>query len=283
MVWFRKPKYTVASPPARKEMPDGLWTRCEDCKEIIYNKELEENLKVCPKCNHHLRIGARERISLLIDEGSFQERDRDMASTDPLNFRGVRSYKDKLNEDQRKTGLIEAVITGEGYLHSHHLIIAVTDCNFIMGTMGSVVGEKITRAIEQAVEKRLPFLSVSGSGGGARMYEGMLSLMQMAKTSAAVAKLNDEGLIFVSVLTDPTMAGVAASYASLGDIIIAEPGALIGFAGARVIEETIKESLPKGFQRAEFLLEHGFIDMIVPRRELKDRIAKILSFFQEHH
>jgi len=281
MVWFRKPKYTIVDPPIKKEMPDGLWTRCEDCGEIIYNKELEENLKVCPKCNYHFRIGAWERISFLLDEGSFREYDRNMASVDPLNFQGVISYKDKLNEEQKKTGLIEAAVTGEGCLQGHHLVIAVTDSNFIMGSMGSVVGEKITRAVEQAIEKGLPFFSISGSGGGARMYEGMFSLMQMAKTSAAIAKLSGEGLLFISLLTDPTMGGVAASFASLGDIIIAEQKALIGFAGPRVIRETIRESLPEGFQRAEFLLEHGLIDMIVPRKELKEKMANMLSFFEE--
>jgi len=281
MVWFRKPKYTIVGPPIKKEIPDGLWTRCGDCEEIIYNKELEENLKVCPKCNYHFRIGARERISFLLDEGSFREYDRNMTSVDPLNFQGVVSYKDKLSEEQKKTGLVEAAVTGEGRLLGHDLIIAVTDSNFIMGSMGSVVGEKITRAIEKAMEKGLPFFSVSGSGGGARMYEGMFSLMQMAKTSAAIAKLSEEGLLFISLLTDPTMGGVAASFASLGDIIIAEPKALIGFAGPRVIRETIRESLPEGFQRAEFLLEHGLIDMIVPRKELQEKMANILSFFEE--
>jgi len=262
-------------------MPSGLWTRCRDCGEIIYNKELEENLKVCPKCDYHFRIGARERISFLLDEGSFQEYDRNMSSVDPLKFQGVISYEEKLREEQKKTGLIEAVITGEGYLQGHHLIVAVTDANFIMGSMGSVVGEKITRAIEQAIEKRLPFLSISGSGGGARMYEGMFSLMQMAKTCAAIAKLAEERLFFISLLTDPTMGGVAASYASLGDIIIAEPKALIGFAGPRVIKETIRESLPNGFQRAEFLLKHGLIDMIIPRKDLKERLATIISFLEK--
>lgn len=281
MVWFRKPKYTVAGPPAKKEIPDGLWTRCKDCEEIIYNKELEENLKVCPKCNYHFRTGARERISLLLDEGSFQEYDRNMTSVDPLNFQGVVSYKDKLSEEQKKTGLIEAVITGEGSLCAHRLIIAVTDCGFIMGSMGSVVGEKIARAIERAIEKKLPFLSVSGSGGGARMYEGMFSLMQMAKTCAAIARLAEEKLLFVSLLTDPTMGGVAASFASLGDILIAEPRALIGFAGPRVIRETIRESLPEGFQKAEFLLEHGLIDIIVSRKKLKEKLANIFSFSEE--
>jgi acetyl-CoA carboxylase carboxyl transferase subunit beta len=204
-----------------------------------------------------------------------------MASVDPLNFQGVISYKDKLSEEQKKTGLVEAVVTGEGCLQGHNLVIAVTDSNFIMGSMGSVVGEKIARAVEQAIEKGLPFFSISGSGGGARMYEGMFSLMQMAKTSAVIAKLSEAGLLFISLLTDPTMGGVAASFASLGDIIIAEPKALIGFAGPRVIRETIRESLPEGFQRAEFLLEHGLIDMIVSRKELKEKVANILSFFEE--
>ena len=279
MVWFRKPKYTVVGPPVKKEIPDGLWTRCKDCGDIIYNKELEENLKVCPKCNYHFRIGARERISFLLDAGSFHEYDRDMTSVDPLDFQGVIAYKDKLSEEQKKTGLTEAVVTGEGCLQGHYLVIAVTDCNFIMGSMGSVVGEKITRAAEQAIEKKLPFFSISGSGGGARMYEGMFSLMQMAKTSAVIARLAEEKLLFVSLLTDPTMGGVAASFASLGDIIIAEPKALIGFAGPRVIRETIRESLPAGFQRAEFLLKHGLIDMIIPRRDLKEKMANIFSFF----
>lgn len=279
MALFGKPKYTIVKVAKKRPMPDGLWTRCEDCTEIIYNKILEENLRVCPKCNFHFTLGARERVNMFIDKDTFIEFDADLESCDPLEFKGPKTYKDKLKQEQEATSLKEAVITGEGFLDKQKIIIAVTDSRFMMGSMGSVVGEKITRAIEEASSKRLPLVIISGSGGGARMYEGMLSLMQMAKTSAAINRLQNLGLLYVSILTNPTMAGVMASFASLGDIIIAEPKALIGFTGPRVIEQTIKHKLPEGFQRSEFLLEHGLIDLIISRKELKPTVSRILKYF----
>jgi acetyl-CoA carboxylase carboxyl transferase subunit beta len=277
MALFGKPKYTIVR-LRKKEIPDGLWTKCEECSEVLYNKTLEESLRVCPKCNYHFTLGAYERISMLLDTDTFQEYDKDMASADPLDFKGPKTYTEKLIQDQAITGLKEAAVTGEGLLNNKKIIIAVTDSRFIMGSMGSVVGEKITRAIEAATKNRLSIVIVSGSGGGARMYEGMLSLMQMAKTSAALSYHHRENLAFVSVLTNPTMAGVMASFAGLGDIIIAEPKALIGFTGPRVIEQTIRQKLPAGFQRSEFLLEHGLIDMIVHRKNLKETLSELLDY-----
>jgi len=278
MALFKRPKYTIVR-VKKKEIPDGLWTKCEECNQMLYNKTLEENLKVCPKCNFHFPLTAFERIKLLIDEGTFKEYDTEMSPVDPLNFKGPKSYLEKLKTDQESTGLKDAVITGEGLLNNKKIVFAVTDSRFIMGSMGSVVGEKITRAIERATQQKLPLIIVSGSGGGARMYEGILSLMQMAKTSAALSYHHKKGLLYISVLTNPTMAGVMASFAGLGDIIIAEPKALIGFTGPRVIEQTIKQKLPSGFQRSEFLLEHGLIDMIVERKNLKSVLSQILDYF----
>jgi len=278
MALFKRPKYTIVR-VKKKEIPDGLWTKCEECNQMLYNKTLEENLKVCPKCNFHFPLTAFERIKLLIDEGTFKEYDTEMSPVDPLNFKGPKSYLEKLKTDQESTGLKDAVITGEGLLNNKKIVFAVTDSRFIMGSMGSVVGEKITRAIERATQQKLPLIIVSGSGGGARMYEGILSLMQMAKTSAALSYHHKKGLLYISVLTNPTMAGVMASFAGLGDIIIAEPKALIGFTGPRVIEQTIKQKLPVGFQRSEFLLEHGLIDMIVERKNLKSVLSQLLDYF----
>lgn len=275
----RDPKYRVFKVAKRKAMPDGLWTKCDDCGDIIYNKKLEENLRVCPNCNYHFTLGAKERIKLLLDPGSFEEYYADMESGDPLDFSGPKTYKEKLKIDQGLTNMKSAAMVGKGSMGEHEIIFGVTDSRFIMGSMGSVVGEKITRATERATEMRLPLVIVSGSGGGARMYEGMLSLMQMAKTSAAIAKHNREGLLYISVLTNPTMAGVMASFASLGDVIIAEPKALIGFTGPRVIEQTIRQKLPEGFQRSEFLLEHGLVDLIVNRKELRDTLIQLLEYF----
>ena len=275
----RKPKYTIVKIAKKSDIPDDLWTRCEECNDLIYNKKLDENMRVCPKCNFHFNIGARERVKLILDEGSFKEMDADMESLDPLNFEGPKTYKEKIKKDQEDTGLKEAAITGEGTINSRPVIIGITDSRFIMGSMGSVVGEKLTRAIERATAKRLPLIIVSGSGGGARMYEGMYSLMQMAKTSAALSRHNKAGGLFISVLTNPTMAGIMASFASLGDLIIAEPKALIGFTGPRVIEQTIRQKLPHGFQRAEFLLSHGLIDMIVHRKNMKETLSRLLSYF----
>jgi len=277
MALFGKPKYTIVR-LKKKDIPDGLWTKCEECSETLYNKTLEENQKVCPKCNYHFVLGAYERIMTLLDKDTFQEYDKDMVSSDPLDFKGPKTYKGKLAADQNLTGLKDAVVSGEGSLNNKKIIIAVTDSRFIMGSMGSVVGEKITRAIESATRYRCPIIIVSGSGGGARMYEGMLSLMQMAKTCAALNYHHRAALPYVSVLTNPTMAGVMASFAGVGDIIIAEPKALIGFTGPRVIEQTIRQKLPVGFQRSEFLLEHGLIDMIVNRNNLKNTLSQLLDY-----
>ena len=278
MPLFGKPKYTIVKVTKKKDMPADLWTKCPDCGELIYNKALEENLKVCSKCNYHFTMGAWERIKSLLDEGSFSEMDTDIHSVDVLKFKGVKSYLDKIREDSIATSLKEAVITGKGKLDGKPLVLCVTDSRFIMGSMGSVVGEKLTRAIELATKEKLPVVIISGSGGGARMYEGILSLMQMAKTSAALARHNDAGLLFISVLTNPTMAGVMASFASLGDVIIAEPKALVGFTGPRVIEQTIHKKLPEGFQRSEFMLEHGMIDMVVHRKQLGEVLSKLLGY-----
>ncbi|MDD5238169.1 MAG: acetyl-CoA carboxylase, carboxyltransferase subunit beta [Candidatus Omnitrophica bacterium] len=278
MALFGKPKYTIVR-LRKKEIPEGLWTKCEGCSEALYNKTLEENQKVCPKCNYHFVLGAHERINMLLDKDTFEEYDKDMISCDPLDFKGPKTYKEKLEADQNITGLKDAVVSGEGKLDGKRLIIAVTDSRFIMGSMGSVVGEKITRAIEFATKNRLPIIIISGSGGGARMYEGMFSLMQMSKTCAALSYHHQAKLPYISVLTNPTMAGVMASFAGIADVIIAEPKALIGFTGPRVIEQTIRQKLPPGFQRSEFLLEHGLIDMIVHRKALKATLSQLLDYF----
>lgn len=275
----RKPKYTIVKIARKSDIPGDLWTRCEECGELVYNKKLEENMRICPKCGFHFTLDARERIKLTLDEGSFGETDADMESVDPLSFEGPKTYKEKLKKDQEATGLKEAIITGEGAIDSKPVIFAVTDSRFIMGSMGSVVGEKLTRAIELSTKKGHPLIVFSGSGGGARMYEGMFSLMQMAKTSAALARHNDAGRLFISVLTNPTMAGIMASFASLGDLIVAEPKALIGFTGPRVIEQTIRQKLPPGFQRSEFLLSHGLIDLIVHRKNMKQTLSKLIDYF----
>jgi acetyl-CoA carboxylase carboxyl transferase subunit beta len=263
----------------RREIPEGLWTKCEECGEIIYNKTLEEDFKICPKCDYHFTLSAPERMAQLVDEGTFRELFKDVVSVDPIKFKGPKSYPAKLKEDQLATGLSDAVITGEGLLQQKKVAIGVTDSRFIMGSMGSVVGERLTRLIEHATKHKLPLVIVSGSGGGARMYEGMYSLMQMAKTSQALAKHHEAKQLFVSVLTNPTMAGIMASFASLGDLIVAEPKALIGFTGPRVIEQTIRQKLPEGFQTSEFLLEHGMIDKIVHRRQLKTALHQYFDFF----
>ncbi|MCK4401918.1 acetyl-CoA carboxylase carboxyltransferase subunit beta [bacterium] len=279
MAWFGKRKYTVLPATKKRDIPDGLWTKCPGCGEIIYNKNLNKNLSVCPKCEFHNRITVRERITQLIDRNTFIEYDKNMQSLDPLNFKSYKNYKDKIAQEQKKTGLKEAAVYGEGDIGDFHVSIALTDYRFIMGSMGSVVGEKVTRAVELAMDKKIPFISVSGSGGGARMYEGIFSLMQMAKTSAAVSRLSDKKIPFISVITDPTGGGVSASFAFQADVIIAEPRALITFAGPRVIEQTIHQKLPEGFQKAEFLLEHGMIDMIVDRRELKKKLVDLIRHF----
>ena len=255
------------------DMLVGKWVKCDACKEILYKDDVHKNLSVCPNCGKHFRISARRRINQIIDEGTFVETYEDMPETDPIQFDG---YLKKIEALKEKTKIKEAVKTGFGEIHGNRVVIAVMDGNFLMGSMGSVVGEKITLAIEDAIREKLPFIIFCVSGG-ARMQEGMVSLMQMAKTSAAVAKLDDAGLLNITVFTDPTTGGVTASFASLGDIILAEPNALIGFAGPRVIEQTIKQKLPEGFQRSEFLLEHGFIDKIVERKDMKKTLAQILE------
>jgi acetyl-CoA carboxylase carboxyl transferase subunit beta len=255
------------------QIQDRPLEKCPRCKEILLKKELIQNLKVCPKCNYHFRLGAWERIQMLVDENSFQELNGDLFSTNILDFP---SYQEKLNEAQIKTGLNEAVITGKGLIMGKMAMICVMDSNFMMASMGTVVGEKICQAAEIALAERLPLIAFTASGG-ARMQEGIFSLMQMAKTSALIKKIDEAGLLYITVLTDPTTGGVTASFASLGDIIIAEPGALIGFAGPRVIEQTIGQKLPDGFQRSEFLLEKGFVDLIVPRNKLKETIAELLA------
>lgn len=251
--------------------------KCPSCGEVIHRIELAQNLQVCPKCQHHMTLGARERIESLVDPGTFQERDAGMLSVDSLKFRGVATYQERLETYRKKTGLKDAVLTGEARLDGHDIGLAVMDFNFIAATMGSVVGEKITRIIERSTEKKWPVIVISASGG-ARMYEGMLSLMQMAKTSGALARHAEAKLPYISVLTNPTTAGVMASYASLGDIIVAEPKCMIGFAGPRVIRETTHQELPKGFQTAEFLQDHGLVDMIVPRNRMRPVLAQLLDF-----
>jgi acetyl-CoA carboxylase carboxyl transferase subunit beta len=273
----RRPNYKKVE--ARKsQIPGGLWTKCKGCNAIVYNKTLEENLEVCPKCNYHFRISPKKRIEITFDKESFVEYDYNLTSSDPLNFKGPKTYKDKLKSAIDITKLKEAVVTGEATIKGNKAVCAITDSRFIMGSMGSVVGEKITRAVESATRKKLPLIIISGSGGGARMYEGMFSLMQMAKTSAAIGKHQNRGLLYISVLTNPTMAGVMASFASLGDLIIAEPKALVGFTGPRVIEQTIKQKLPSDFQSSEFLLEHGFLDIIASRKDLKETLFRIINY-----
>jgi acetyl-CoA carboxylase carboxyl transferase subunit beta len=272
----KKPK--LASAKGRKrDIPEGLWTKCPKCGTMVFDKELDENLKVCTHCHYHFPIGSRERIHSLVETCTFEEMDSEMTSVDVLAFTGVASYTSKLDDYQKATGLKDAVITGIGKIGEHRVALGVMDFSFLGGSMGSVVGEKLTRLIERGTEKSLPVIIISTSGG-ARMYEGMFSLMQMAKTCAALAYHAQARLPYISVLTHPTTAGVMASYASVGDLIIAEPGAMIGFAGPRVIKDTTQAELPPGFQTAEFLLDHGLIDAIVPRKEMKPRLIQYLGF-----
>ncbi|MHC4660403.1 MAG: acetyl-CoA carboxylase, carboxyltransferase subunit beta [Planctomycetota bacterium] len=278
MVWKKIKKFAFSR---KKNVPEGLWMRCPGCTKMVYKKMVEDGQMVCPECNFHFEIGARDRISLLIDEGSFEELFADLESIDPLEFAGKKKYIDRLSDAQKKTGLKEACVVGRGRIEEKQLIFGVTDSRFMRGSMGSVVGEKITRAVEIAVEENKPFVFVSGSGGGARMDEGMYSLIQMAKTSAALARLHEAGLVYIAILTHPTMGGAMASFAALGDTLLAEPGAHIGFAGPRVIKETVRKELPAGFQKSEFLLEHGLIDMIVSRSELKPTLARLLDYMQK--
>jgi acetyl-CoA carboxylase carboxyl transferase subunit beta len=262
----------------KRGVPEGVWMRCPGCEATIFRKEAEKRLCVCPECDFHWYVSARQRIQQLFDEGTFEEWDAEMEPTDPLEFVDKAPYCQKLKDEQHRTGLKDAALTGTGMIRARRVAFGVTDSAFIMGSMGSVVGEKLTRCVERATRERLPLIIVSGSGGGARMHEGMLSLMQMAKVSAALARFDTAGGLFISVLTNPTMGGVAASFASLGDVVFAEPKALIGFAGPRTIKATIRIELPKGFQTSEFLLEHGFIDRIVRRCDLKSEIACTIDY-----
>jgi acetyl-CoA carboxylase carboxyl transferase subunit beta len=276
MAIFKKPPIGGGG-RRKRDMPQGLWQKCPGCGEVVHEIELIQNLRVCPRCDYHFPLSARERLANLLDEGSFVEQDATLHSIDTLEFQGMATYKDRLRKYQQSSGLVDAVITGHGSLQGCRVAIAVMDFAFLAATMGSVVGERITRAIESATVSRYPIIIVSASGG-ARMYEGMLSLMQMAKTSGALARHAEAKLPYLSVLTNPTTAGVMASYASLGDVILAEPRSMIGFAGPRVIKETTHQELPKGFQTAEFLEEHGLVDRIVHRRQLRDELASLLGY-----
>ncbi|MFQ5848721.1 MAG: acetyl-CoA carboxylase, carboxyltransferase subunit beta [Candidatus Methylomirabilales bacterium] len=277
-MWFKRKTRTVSIRKTESKAPDALWIKCESCKEIVYKQEFLRHDQVCPKCDHHYRIGAAARLELLVDPGSFVEYDAALRSTDPLGFVDSKPYPQRLKEARKASGLEEALLSGEARIGGHPIQICLLEFSFLGGSMASVVGEKVTRAIERALERKTPLVTVSCSGG-ARMQEGVLSLMQMAKTSAALARLHLKGQLFISVLCDPTTGGVTASYAMLGDLIIAEPKALIGFAGPRVIQDTIRQELPPGFQRTEFLLKHGFVDMIVHRKDLRSTLMTLLDFF----
>ncbi len=277
MAWFKK-EPLVSAKESKVRMPEGLWIKCDNCKEIIYKQELERNANVCPRCQHHFRISARARLDLLVDPGSFEERNATIRSLDPLHFKDQKNYPDRIKAAKKATGMEDALLSGVANIGGHRVSLCALEFGFMGGSMGSVVGEKVTRAIEDAIAEGIPFIAVSCSGG-ARMQESVLSLMQMAKTSAALARLGRARLPYISILADPTTGGVTASYAMLGDIHIAEPNALIGFAGPRVIQDTIRQELPPGFQRAEFLLNHGFVDMIVERKNLRQTLIQLLDFF----
>lgn len=277
MAWFKRDKSGLIS-QKKKELPDGLWLKCDSCNELVYKKELDRNLGVCAKCGYHFRMKSSLYLKLLLDDGNFDEFNANIMSIDALKFKAQKKYSDQLKEAIKKTGVNEAVITGFGKINHYPVVLGVMDFSFIGGSMGSVVGEKVARATKIAMEKQLPLIIVSASGG-ARMMEGAMSLMQMAKTAAYLAQLSDHGLPYISILTNPTTGGVSASYAMLGDVILAEPGALIGFAGPRVIKQTIGQDLPEGFQTSEFLLKHGFIDAIVTRKEMKNTLTLLLKFF----
>ncbi|HPI19727.1 MAG TPA: acetyl-CoA carboxylase, carboxyltransferase subunit beta [Candidatus Kapabacteria bacterium] len=277
MAWFQRSNKNIKE-QQQKEMPDGLWTKCPSCSELIFKKQLEDNFYCCPKCNYHFRIGSKEYISILFDEGSFEETNTNIRSADPLNFVDSKPYTERLQTNYETTGLNDALTTGTGKINSIPVSFGCMNFSFIGGSMGAVVGEKFYRAAKYSMEKKIPFIIISATGG-ARMQEAALSLMQMAKTSAVLTELAEAKIPFISILTDPTTGGISASFGMLGDLNIAEPGALIGFAGPRVIEQTIKKKLPSDFQKAEFLLEHGFIDSIVSRNELKNTLTKMLSWF----
>lgn len=280
MNWFQRTKDSISENTEKKELPN-VWTKCDSCGEILYKKDLEKNLHVCLKCGYHFRVFAKTYLQIILDPKTFKPIDKNMIAVDPLEFTDTKKYADRIKTTISKTGLRDAVHTGYGKIHGRPVALAVMDFGFIGGSMGSVVGEKISRAADGALKNKLPFIIVSASGG-ARMMEGALSLMQMAKTSAKLALLHEAGLPFISVLTDPTTGGVTASFAMLGDVILAEPGALIGFAGPRVVKEATGKDLPEGFQRAEFLVEHGFVDLIVNRKELKDTLSRLLMFFENN-
>ncbi|MEZ6056275.1 MAG: acetyl-CoA carboxylase, carboxyltransferase subunit beta [Planctomycetaceae bacterium] len=274
-----QPNPPVPQPLRKKRgVPEGLWIRCPACDATVFRRQVEQGMGLCPDCGHHFYVSGQTRIQQLLDEDSFEEWFPNMVSVDPLGFVDKKPYKDRLISEQKRTGLKDACLVGRGYMRGRPLVFGLTDSAFIMGSMGSVVGEKLTRAVEAATNLKLPLVIVSGSGGGARMHEGILSLMQMGKVSAALARFHEAGGLFISVLTDPTMGGVAASFASLGDIVIAEPRALIGFAGPRVVKSTVKQELPEGFQTSEFLLEHGFVDRIIPRTELRYEISRLIDY-----
>jgi len=275
MAWFKRSKENISTASQKKDMPDGMWVKCNGCGEIIHNKQLEQNLWTCTKCEYHFRIGSNEYFSFLLDKGSFREMDKKMRSVDPLSFVDSKPYDKRIAETIKKTGLNDAVRTGKARLDGAPVVIACMDFAFIGGSMGSVVGEKIARAIDAARKARTPLIIISSSGG-ARMMEGAISLMQLAKASAKLAELSDAKVPYISVLTDPTTGGVTASFAMLGDVHVAEPQALIGFAGPRVIKQTIGKDLPKGFQRAEFLQEKGFVDTVVHRKDLRDTLARFI-------
>lgn len=262
----------------KRGVPEGTWIQCQGCRTAVFRKEVEARLNVCPECGFHMYVSAHLRIAQVLDEGTFEEWDDNLFPLDPLEFSDSRSYADRLVDEQKKTGLKDAVVTGCGMIRARRVAIGVTDSAFIMGSMGSVVGERLARLTERATRQKLPLVIISGSGGGARMHEGILSLMQMAKVSASLARHDEAGGLFISVLTNPTMGGVAASFASLGDVIFAEPKALIGFAGPRTIKATIRVELPEGFQTSEFLLKHGFVDRIVHRQRLKSEIARTIDY-----
>ena len=262
----------------KRGVPGGLWLRCQDCGETVYRQEVERLMNVCPHCEYHMYLSAPDRVKWVLDEGTFEEWDGALSPTDPLEFKDKKAYAERLRAEQKRTGLRDAALTGTGMIRARRVAFGVTDSAFIMGSMGSVVGERLTRLVERATRDGLPLIIISGSGGGARMHEGILSLMQMAKVSAALARYDESGGLFISVMTNPTMGGVAASFASLGDVVYAEPKALIGFAGPRTIKATIRIELPKGFQTSEFLLEHGYIDRIVRRAELKSEIARAIDY-----
>jgi acetyl-CoA carboxylase carboxyl transferase subunit beta len=277
MTWFKRESSELDATGEKRVRTEGLWEKCEGCRQIIWKKDLDANLNVCPKCQKHFRLDARTRLSMLLDNSEWEETETNLGSTDPLAFVDTKAYRDRLKKAQKETGIQDAIINAEGSLDGKPVIASAMEYRFIGGSMGAAVGEAITRAIERAIEKRKPLIVISASGG-ARMMEGLGSLMQMAKISAALAKLDDARLPYISVLTDPTTGGVTASYAMLGDLNIAEPGALIGFAGPRVIEQTIRQKLPEGFQRSEFLLEHGMLDAVVQRKDLKPYLSRALSF-----